>query len=59
MKLKVKTQVQDDQVRVTAKSRDDLQAVIAAVRSADYQSTYSSLTTAKRKLLLIRGVFVL
>ncbi|CKD99998.1 putative nucleotide-binding protein [Streptococcus pneumoniae] len=35
MKLKVKTQVQDDQVRVTAKSRDDLQAVIAAVRSAD------------------------
>jgi uncharacterized protein YajQ (UPF0234 family) len=27
MKLKVKTQVQDDQVRVTAKSRDDLQAV--------------------------------
>lgn len=35
LKLKVKTQVQDDQVRVTAKSRDDLQAVIAAVRSAD------------------------
>lgn len=35
MKLKVKTQVQDDQVRVTAKSRDDLQAVIAAVRGVD------------------------
>ncbi|KEZ52230.1 MULTISPECIES: YajQ family cyclic di-GMP-binding protein [Metabacillus] len=33
--LKVKTQVQDDQVRVTGKSKDDLQQVIAAVRGAD------------------------
>ncbi len=32
MKLKVKTQVQDDQVRVTAEKPHDLQAVIAAVR---------------------------
>ncbi len=28
-KLKVKTQIQGDQIRVTGKSRDDLQAVIA------------------------------
>ncbi|YAR64021.1 YajQ family cyclic di-GMP-binding protein [Bacillus cytotoxicus] len=35
LKLKVKTQVQDDQVRVTGKSRDDLQAVIATIRGAD------------------------
>ena len=33
--LKVKTTVQDDQVRVSGKSRDDLQAVIAAVRKAE------------------------
>lgn len=33
--LKVKSQVQDDQVRVTGKNRDDLQAVIAAVREAN------------------------
>ena len=48
MKLKVKTQVQDDQVRVTAKSRDDLQAVIAAVRSADLPIDVQ-FTIAKRK----------
>ncbi|MFP3122294.1 MULTISPECIES: YajQ family cyclic di-GMP-binding protein [Bacillaceae] len=35
LKLKVKSQIQDDQLRVTGKSRDDLQAVIAAVREAD------------------------
>jgi uncharacterized protein YajQ (UPF0234 family) len=34
-KLKVKTQVQGDQIRVTGKSRDDLQAVIALLRKAD------------------------
>jgi len=34
-KLKVKTQVQGDQIRVTAKSRDDLQAVIQMLRAAD------------------------
>lgn len=33
-KLKVQAQVMDDQVRVTAKSIDDLQAVIATLRSA-------------------------
>ena len=32
-KLKVTTQIQDQQIRVTGKSRDDLQAVIAALRT--------------------------
>lgn len=35
-KFKVTTQIQDSQVRVTGKSRDDLQAVIAAVRTKDF-----------------------
>lgn len=35
-KLKVTTQIQGDAVRVTGKSRDDLQAVIAAVRGHDF-----------------------
>ena len=35
-KLKVTTQIQDEQVRVTGKNRDDLQAVIAAVRAHDF-----------------------
>src|ERR1041384_7006094 len=34
--FKVTTQIQDEQVRVTGKSRDDLQAVIAAVRAKDF-----------------------
>lgn len=34
--LKVTTQIQDQQVRVTGKSRDDLQEVIAAVREHDF-----------------------
>ena len=34
-KLKVKTQIQGDQIRVTGKSRDDLQAGIALLRKAD------------------------
>ncbi len=34
--LKVTTQIQDQQVRVTGKSRDDLQDVIAAVRDHDF-----------------------
>ena len=34
--LKVQTQVQGDQIRVTAKSKDDLQAVIAALREKDF-----------------------
>lgn len=33
---KVKPQIQGDLIRVTAKSRDDLQDVIALVKSADY-----------------------
>src|SRR5215471_15277240 len=35
-KFKVTTQIQDQQVRVTGKSRDDLQAVIAALRAKDF-----------------------
>src|SRR5258708_1030838 len=33
---KVKSQIQGDAVRVTAKSKDDLQAVMAALREKDY-----------------------
>jgi len=36
MKIKVQGQVMDDQVRVTGKSRDDLQAVIAELNSKDF-----------------------
>ncbi|MDX1661581.1 MAG: YajQ family cyclic di-GMP-binding protein [Gemmatimonadota bacterium] len=35
MGLKVQTQIQGDQVRVSGKKRDDLQAVIANLRNAD------------------------
>ncbi|ETO50561.1 nucleotide-binding protein [Yersinia pestis 24H] len=34
-KLKVQAQIQGEQVRVTGKARDDLQAVMALVRAAD------------------------
>lgn len=34
-KLKVQSQIQDDQVRVTGKKRDDLQSIVALVREAD------------------------
>lgn len=34
-KLKIQAAIQQEQVRVTAKSRDDLQAFIAAMRKAD------------------------
>lgn len=34
-KLKVKTLIQEDQIRVTGKNRDDLQAVIALLRKLD------------------------
>jgi uncharacterized protein YajQ (UPF0234 family) len=34
-KLKVKSQIQGDQIRVTAKSKDDLQAVITLLRKED------------------------
>jgi uncharacterized protein YajQ (UPF0234 family) len=36
MKLKVTTQIMEDKVRVTGKSRDDLQAAMAAVRAHDF-----------------------
>jgi uncharacterized protein YajQ (UPF0234 family) len=35
-RLKVTTQIQDRQVRVTGKNRDDLQAVIAVLRGQDF-----------------------
>ena len=35
-KLKVTTQIQEQQVRVTGKSRDDLQAVIGAVQAKEF-----------------------
>lgn len=35
-KFKVTTQIQDQQVRVTSKSRDELQGVMAAVRAHDF-----------------------
>ena len=35
-KLKVTTQIQGDAIRVTGKSRDDLQGVIAAVRGHEF-----------------------
>lgn len=37
--LKVKSQFQDDQVRVTGKNKDDLQEVMALMRKADYRLT--------------------
>ena len=35
-KFKVTTQIQSDEIRVTGKSRDELQAVISAVRTQDF-----------------------
>lgn len=35
-KLKVQAQIQDDQVRVSGKNRDDLQQVIAMLRKSDF-----------------------
>jgi uncharacterized protein YajQ (UPF0234 family) len=35
-KVKVTTQIQGEEIRVTGKSKDDLQAVIAAVRAKDF-----------------------
>ena len=36
LKLKVTTQIQGEEIRVTGKSRDDLQSVIAALRGHDF-----------------------
>jgi len=38
-KIKVTTQIQGEDVRVTGKSRDDLQAVIAAVSAKDFPAS--------------------
>jgi uncharacterized protein YajQ (UPF0234 family) len=40
-KLKVTTQIQGDAIRVTGKSRDDLQAVIASVRGHEFPISLS------------------
>jgi uncharacterized protein YajQ (UPF0234 family) len=40
-KLKVTTQILGDQIRVSGKSKDDLQAVIAAVRAEDFPTALS------------------
>lgn len=37
LKLKVTTQVQDEQIRVTAKSKDDLQKVMATLRDMGFE----------------------
>jgi uncharacterized protein YajQ (UPF0234 family) len=37
LKLKVNAQYQDEQIRVTSKSRDDLQKVIAALKDMEYE----------------------
>ncbi|HZK25199.1 MAG TPA: YajQ family cyclic di-GMP-binding protein, partial [Oscillospiraceae bacterium] len=37
LKLKVQAQILDDQVRVSGKNRDDLQAVISFLKEQDYQ----------------------
>lgn len=39
-KLKVQAQIQGDEVRVTGKSRDDLQSVMALVRGADLEQPF-------------------
>lgn len=36
-KIKVQSQIQDDQVRVSGKTKDDLQAVIRAVKEHDFE----------------------
>lgn len=36
-KLKVQAQIQDDQVRVSGKNRDDLQEVIRLIKAADFE----------------------
>lgn len=37
LKLKVNAQYQDEQIRVSGKSRDDLQAVIAALKAMEFE----------------------
>jgi uncharacterized protein YajQ (UPF0234 family) len=47
-KLKVQAQIQDNQVRVTGKKRDDLQEAIALLRTKDFDLPYNSRTFAIR-----------
>ena len=37
LKLKVNAQYQDEQIRISAKSRDDLQKVIASLKATEYE----------------------
>ncbi|QIR06154.1 YajQ family cyclic di-GMP-binding protein [Salinivibrio costicola] len=39
-KMKVQTQIQGEQVRVTGKKRDDLQAVIQLVKDSDFEQPF-------------------
>ena len=59
MKLKVKTQVQDDQVRVTAKAAMTYKQLSQQFAALIYRLTYNLLTTAKEKHPLCRGCFLL
>ena len=59
MKLKVKTQVQDDQVRVTAKAVMTYKQLSQQFVALIYRLTYNLLTTAKEKHPLCRGCFSL
>lgn len=47
-KLKVQAQIQGEEIRVTGKSRDDLQSVMALVRVAIWDSRSSSKTSATK-----------
>ncbi|MEK3786659.1 MULTISPECIES: YajQ family cyclic di-GMP-binding protein [Paenibacillus] len=46
-KLKVKSQIQGDQIRVTGKSRDDLQSVMQLLRGAEHLSLDLQFTNFK------------
>ncbi len=39
-KMKVQTQIQGEQVRVTGKKRDDLQAVIQLIKDSDFEQPF-------------------
>ena len=42
LKVKVQSQIQGDQVRITGKKKDDLQDVMRAVRDHDFEHRRSS-----------------
>jgi S1-C subfamily serine protease len=63
-KIRVQASIQENQVRVSGKNRDDLQAIIALVKSKDLGSPCSSRTTGrpramKRLLPAVLGAAVL